>query len=509
MRQSYHPQMKLGQVAIEDIRLNPRSRDDIPQVLRGLQWLYINEPVRTAIFTLLEAELQPEIDPQTGRPGMSYWEILVMGVLRLTLNWDYDALHEQVNEHNTIRQMLGHSPMVPHEYGLQTIKDNVRLLTPELLDKINELVVKAGHTLVKKKEGETLKSRIDSFVVETDVHYPTDTNLLWDAMRKVITLIAELSLRCGFSDWRQHDYNLRQVKQHFRKTQLKGRHKNPEQSLTERQKKNQEKKEKQQQDAVQAYLDVCDKYFKKAQTTLEKLSDKELNLIDNALKTEIETYLQHARRQMDQVDRRLLQKEVIPHEEKVFSLFEPHTEWISKGKAGVPVELGVRVCIVEDQYQFILNHQVMRQQTDDQVAVSIVKETQQRFPELHSCSFDKGFHSPANQTQLQEMLPVVALPRKGKLSQKAQEIESSENFQKAKHKHSAVESAINALEVHGLDCCPDHGVDGFERYVSLAVLARNVQRIGAVLKPRDQERAQRKKRKLDRQWERELLAQLT
>lgn len=160
MRQSYHPQMKLGQVAIEDIRLNPRSRDDIPQVLRGLQWLYINEPVRTAIFTLLEAELQPEIDPQTGRPGMSYWEILVMGVLRLTLNWDYDALHEQVNEHNTIRQMLGHSPMVPHEYGLQTIKDNVRLLTPELLDKINELVVKAGHTLVKKKKAKRSKAEL-------------------------------------------------------------------------------------------------------------------------------------------------------------------------------------------------------------------------------------------------------------------------------------------------------------------------------------------------------------
>ena len=151
----------------------------------------------------------------------------------------------------------------------------------------------------------------------------------------------------------------------------------------------------------------------------------------------------------------------------------------------------------------------MRQQTDDQVAVPIVEETKQRFPELHSCSFDKGFHSPGNQEKLKKIVPSVALPRKGKLSQKAQEIESSEEFQQARQKHSAVESAINALEVHGLDCCPDHGIKGFERYISLAVLARNIHRIGAVLKQRDQEREARKKRKLDRQRERELLANST
>ena len=86
--------------------------------------------------------------------------------------------------------------------------------------------------------------------------------------------------------------------------------------------------------------------------------------------------------------------EVIPHGEKVFSIFEPHTEWVSKGKAGVPVELGVKVCILEDQYQFILHHQVMQQMTDDQVAVSMVAQAKQRFANLNACSFDKGFHSP-------------------------------------------------------------------------------------------------------------------
>ena len=71
----------------------------------------------------------------------------------------------------------------------------------------------------------------------------------------------------------------------------------------------------------------------------------------------IQGFIAHARRQMDQVERRLLQDETIPHEEKVFSIFEEHTRWISKGKAGRPVELGVPVCVIEDQYQFILHHQ--------------------------------------------------------------------------------------------------------------------------------------------------------
>ena len=85
----------------------------------------------------------------------------------------------------------------------------------------------------------------------------------------------------------------------------------------------------------------------------------------------------HAHRQ---IDRRVLQGERIPHEEKVFSLFQPHTEWISKGKAGVPVELGLRVCVMEDRDRFILHHQVMEKRTDDQAAMSMVDETRERFP---------------------------------------------------------------------------------------------------------------------------------
>ena len=199
----------------------------------------------------------------------------------------------------------------------------------------------------------------------------------------------------------------------------------------------------------------------------------------------IENFIAHAERQIDQIHRRVILGEIIPHAEKVFSIFEEHTEWISKGKAGVPVELGLKVCVLEDQHGFILHHRVMEHESDEQVAVPMVEESKKKFSDLTACSFDKGFHSPANQKDLQEHLDNLILPKKDKLSLKDKEREYSPSFIQARHQHSAVESGINALEVHGLDRCPDHGVNGFKRYVALAVLARNIQQLGVKLRQKE------------------------
>lgn len=488
MRTVQNTQMQIGEVDVSQIKFNLRSRDDIPRILRGLQYVYMNEPLREAIFSLLDKRVAPTVSKQTGRPGMALWKILVCGVVRLDLNIDYDRLQELVNEHSTLRAMLGHGPFNEECYSLQTLKDNLCLLTPELLDDINQLIVNAGHVLVKKKESEALRGRSDSFVVETNVHFPTDINLLLDAMRKVIGGIAQLAGKYGLSDWRQHRYNQRHVKQLMRKAQNKKRSRA----------KSEQQKEANDRLVVKAhedYLAVATRYLHKAQATLATLRQQGLTEVDVCMVLETEGFMQHALRQMDQIRRRVIQGETIVHAEKVFSIFEPYTEWISKGKAGVPVELGLKVAILEDQYQFVLYHQVMEKQTDASAAVSIVAETQKRFPALSSCSFDKGFHTPENQETLKGMLEQLTLPRKGKLSKRAKAEEESEAFSKAKRAHSAVESAINALEVHGLDRCPDKGIHGFKRYVALAVVARNIHRIGDILCKRDQAREQRQQRK--------------
>ena len=152
MRSVSNLQLQLGELDIADIKIDTRSRDDIPQLLQGLQYLYTDKMLRAEIFDVLK-KLTPETtSAEHGRPGMTLWNILVIGTLRLNLNCDYDRLMELVNQHKTIRQMLGHGLIDDDAtYSLQTLKDNVKKFTPEVLDEINQVVVRAGQSLKKKK----------------------------------------------------------------------------------------------------------------------------------------------------------------------------------------------------------------------------------------------------------------------------------------------------------------------------------------------------------------------
>ena len=175
-------------------------------------------------------------------------------------------------------------------------------------------------------------------------------------------------------------------------------------------------------------------------------------------------------------------------DEKVFSIFESHTRWISKGKAGTPVELGVPVCVLEDNHGFILHHEVMWQGSDVDYAQPMIRETQARFPELRWCSFDRGFHSPENRLRLDELLDHNVLPRKGRLSKVDREREQDERFVAMRRQHPAIESAINNLEHRGLDRVRAFGADGFARVVALSIVAFNIHRIGLLLRRKTRRR---------------------
>ena len=493
MREIIPPQVQLGEQDIGAIEIDCRSRDDIPRLLRGLQYIYVTPAVRERVFAIL-AEVVPlrsdgtgAVSTETGRPGMTQWQMLVLGTLRLGLNADYDRIEELANQHRTVRQMLGHSDWAEEKrWSVQTLKDNLRLFTPEVLDRINHVVVDAGHALVKKSPEDALAVRVDSFVVETDVHFPTDINLLCDAVRKVIETSAGLCAQEDLSDWRQSAYNVRCWKRAYRRVQQLKR------STAKDEGKRRARAEAIKQ-AHRDYLDLAEQFLARARLTRSTLHIG--CRLPAATFSALDDYIAHAERQIDQIRRRVLLGERIPHAEKVFSIFEPHTEWISKGKAGVPVELGLRVAVSEDHYGFILSHRVMQHETDDHVAVPLVDDLTARFATLTSVSFDKGFHSPANQQRLAEMIDLPVLPKKGKCSPAEQAREHHPDFQFLRRRHSAVESAINALEAHGLDRCPDHGIDGFKRYVALAVVARNLHRLGAILIAQDaeQDRCQRKR----------------
>ena len=190
-------QIRLGEVPVEKIRLDLKSRDDIPAVLRGLQALYCDPRTRKQRFELLESALGSDRDLSNGRPGMPMWSMVVLAVLKEGLNSDWDRLHELVNQHGTVREMLGDSRFGGHQYDRQTLIDNVSLLTPELLRAVGELVVSIGHEVVQRKAGGGLSARCDSFVVEPDVRFPTDMGLLWDATRVAVRICSKLAEATG------------------------------------------------------------------------------------------------------------------------------------------------------------------------------------------------------------------------------------------------------------------------------------------------------------------------
>ena len=145
------------------LRERAESRDDIPAVLLGLQHLYSHEETREKLFSVLEEHTLPGTNRNVGRPGMELWRILVMGVLKQGLGCDFDRLHELVNQHRTVREFLGHGAFSQGDtYELQTIIDNVYLLTLELLSEIGQLVVESGHAVARKKPGEPLRERCRS-----------------------------------------------------------------------------------------------------------------------------------------------------------------------------------------------------------------------------------------------------------------------------------------------------------------------------------------------------------
>ena len=355
MRNLRNPQLERGEVRIEDIKLNHKCRDDMPTLLSGLQYLYSQEASRDRLFALLDEFILPGINKKVGRPGMDMWSILVMGVVKQGLGCDFDRLHELGNEHKTLRKFLGHPAISDKLYQYQTLVDNVSLLNPELLGKVNHLIVESGHTVVGKKPGEPLRGRCDSFVVETNVHYPTDVSLLWDAMRCMYRHAGPLGSKHKVPGWRQWQHLQNTLEKKFNKIR---------------------KTRRASRKDIKAYLKLCAELIGRVKALLLELAAKgvspqKINKITN--------FVMHAVRQIDQIDRRLLKGETIPQNEKVFSIFEPHTRWISKGKAGRPVELGVPVGIAEDQYQFILHYEIMWTGSDVDFAVPLVESRRNCF----------------------------------------------------------------------------------------------------------------------------------
>ena len=175
MRQRFEQQLSLGAVPISDIKMPTKSRDEMPPTVRALQYIFTTEALNEKVFKLLE-EKMCKGKKKTGRRGMDLWHILVLAVIRHATGTNWDRLHLMANGDRYVREIMGvHCTkfgMEEIEFAYQNILDNVSLIDEELLYQINQVVVEAGHRLLKKKEKEVIELQLktDSYAVETNVH---------------------------------------------------------------------------------------------------------------------------------------------------------------------------------------------------------------------------------------------------------------------------------------------------------------------------------------------------
>jgi len=490
MRKTFEPQLTLGCTPIEEVVIPIKTKSHLPALAAALKYIYINPEWNQRIFALLSSKMR-DGKKDTGRKGMSLWEIFVLAQVRLCQNISYDELHFISNDSELVRGIMGVLPTdfsAGKQYKYQNIYDNVTLLDDELLKEINDVIVEVGHQVFKKKgktaEGEVaLQCKTDSFVVETDTHFPTDYNLLWDSARKCIDTADYLCNEGSLRGWRKSKEWRKSLKGLMRmvgKTS-NGGGKNKAERL---------------QKATTTYLTKARTLEKKVTISLKNyrpLTNKEL-----LATLSLEYYHKMLTLHIDLLERRLIKKETIPHQEKTFSIFQPYTEFIKKGKLHPNVEIGKKLAITSDQYHLIIDWQIAENQTDNQLTLPIANRLAQKY-DIESLSLDRGFSDMEDKKLLESFIPQVIMPKKGKLSTEEKTLESAPAFKRLKNKHSAVESNINELEHRGLDRCPNRTRKTFDSYIGLAITAYNLHKIGRELQGQMLEKQKAKKQKSYRQ----------
>lgn len=480
MRKRFDAQIRIGSEQIADIYINPKCRDEMPALMRAMKEIYLNAEISAMIYQILEDKICKG-KKKTGRQGMNLWMIFVLAQTRLCLNTNYDRLHYLANNDKLLREMMGIYDGVGDNYEIdyQRIIDNISLLDDATLRKINDVIVDFGHGVFKKKETEALRVKTDTFVVEGNVHFPTDINLLWDSGRKCLDCVGHLINEGEISavGWRKYKDWRRGLKNAMR-------------SLSQLCKRSGPKKPETIIDAANQYINKAIGLSKKVNELISECPIETTGQLAQVIR--LEYYKEMLDKHIDLVNRRLIKGETIPQKEKIFSIFETYTEWITKGKQNPNVELGKKVSITTDQYHLIIDFLVVEKTADVNLILPIVDRLLIK-NNIESISSDKGGWSRENKELLQLVIPKVIIPKKGKLNQEEQIEEHGKGFKKLRHLHSAVESNINELEYCGLDRCPDRGLHGFKRYVAIAVVAYNLHRIGKELLALDKSQAVKRK----------------
>jgi IS5 family transposase len=474
MRRPYDPQRRFDSTPIAELALNFECRDEVIPVLAGLQYVYTCPDLRRQVVRLVAADINRDTRRDIGRPGLDDWQIVVLAAVRLGCDYDYDKLQDQAENHRALRTLLGVGDWdEATDFSARRIRDTLCQLDPQTLAAISQAVVSHGQAL-QPEAAESVRG--DSFVVETNIHHPTESSLIGDGIRKMIPLCGDLATLLEEPGWRQGQHLLRRVKQQVRKISRLSASQSPKAKAA----------------LSRAYAELLDR----AATILDRARNlqqqAERSGLSGPLLTELSEWIRLTVQVCDTAYRRVILGEQVPNRDKLFSLFETHTQLYRRGKAGQPNQFGRLVLVFEDGAGFISHYHLMdREAGDADVIVEQMGEVQRRHGgAIRTASLDRGFYSPANELALRDIVeePCVA-PRNPR--QYAQHLaDASVEFHRLRQRHPGIESAIGALQAgNGLKRCRDRSEIGFERYLGLAILGRNIHVLGKLLIARRQAQA--------------------
>jgi transposase, IS5 family len=414
---------------------------------------------------------------ETGRNGLTPQQVLRSLVLMRVKNWNYRELRERIVDGCTLRQFTDFycQPVPRHD----AFHRGFNRLTPETLKVINDLVVQAAVEL-GLEDGQKL--RVDTTVVQTDIHHPTDSTLLWDVVRVVTRLVGRLAAAL----------ERRRIKGFRNRTRSARRRMQEIERMTARQ------RQEQQTETYRELIGIAEEVIESARAALRKTSkargkDMIADIAITETRKEIEHFCALGARVIDQSRRRVLNGEQVPAAEKLYSIFEPHTDLIKRGKVQTPVEFGHKVFLAESARGLITQYEVLDgNPVDEQHVVVSLERHKQAFghaPDLYGS--DRGFYSEKNVTSCEQQgVKVVCIPQRGGTKTPDREAyEKSREFKDGQRFRAGIEGRISVLfRGRGMKRCLTEGRERFELWVAAAVLANNLMKIAALLAARSSRR---------------------
>jgi hypothetical protein len=226
------------------------------------------------------------------------------------------------------------------------------------------------------------------------------------------------------------------------------------------------------------------KVLERAESLVNQAMEHKADLATVGKIAELKVFMQLTRQVCGTAHRRVIEGESVPNSDKIFSMFETHTQLYRRGKAGQPNQFGRLLMVYEDGVGFISHYFLLpRDATDADVVVEQTRIAQNRHHgQIQDASFDRGFFSPENQEQLTAIIEHPCLPKKAPRDYQKQTKNASVRFREARQRHPGIESAIGALQSgNALERCRDRTETGFERYIALGILGRNLHVLGKLL----------------------------